>query len=70
MIFKGRDNLSRLVIFLHFSCVKEGTLQGSPLLPLSEGHDFVRYADDFIVRVRTELAAEQVMNNLAGFIEN
>lgn len=62
----------------------KGTPQGSPLSPLlsnivldeldkeleRRGHCFVRYADDLIIMVGSELSAERVMKSLSGFIEN
>lgn len=61
----------------------KGTPQGSPLSPLlsnivldgldkeleRRGHSFVRYADDIIIMVGSELAAERVMRSLTKFIE-
>jgi len=61
----------------------KGTPQGSPLSPLlsnivldeldkeleRRGHCFVRYADDIIIMVGSELSAERVTNSLTKFIE-
>jgi len=33
------------------------------------GHHFVRYADDFLVLVKSAEAAERVMNSLTRFVE-
>lgn len=62
----------------------KGTPQGSPLSPLlsnivldeldkeleRRGHRFVRYADDIIIMVGSELSAERVMASLSRLIEN
>jgi RNA-directed DNA polymerase len=62
---------------------EEGTPQGSPLSPLlsnvylddldreleQRGHRFVRYADDITIYVRSERAAERVMEGTARFVE-
>ena len=62
----------------------EGTPQGGPLSPLlsnivldeldkeleKRGLRFVRYADDFVVYVRSKKAAERVMQSVTGFIEH
>jgi RNA-directed DNA polymerase len=61
----------------------EGMPQGGPLSPLlsnlvrdaldgeleRRGHRFVRYADDFVVMVRSKRAAERVFASLCSFIE-
>ena len=61
----------------------QGTPQGSPLSPLlsnivldeldkeleSRGHRFVRYADDLIIMVNSELSAHRVLGRIIGFIE-
>jgi RNA-directed DNA polymerase len=62
----------------------QGVPQGGPLSPLlanivldpldkeleRRGHRFARYADDFIVMVRTAAASQRVMRSLTGFIED
>ena len=62
----------------------EGTPQGSPLSPLlsnivldeldkeleHRGHKFVRYADDFNIYVRSQVAGERVMESVSNFIES
>jgi len=61
----------------------EGVPQGGPLSPLlanimlddldqeleQRGHRFARYADDFIIVVKSKRAAERVMSSISGFIE-
>lgn len=61
----------------------KGTPQGSPLSPLlsnivldeldkeleRRGHKFVRYADDMIILVGSQKAAERVMKSVTDFIE-
>ncbi|MGO9163149.1 MAG: group II intron reverse transcriptase/maturase [Streptosporangiaceae bacterium] len=61
----------------------EGTPQGSPLSPIlpdimlddldrelwQHGHRFVRYADDLRVFVRSERAAQRVLDSVCGVIE-
>jgi len=61
----------------------EGMPQGGPLSPLlsnlvldaldkeleQRGHRFVRYADDFVVLVKSERAAQRVFASLCRFIE-
>jgi group II intron reverse transcriptase/maturase len=62
---------------------EQGTPQGSPLSPLlanvmlddldrelgSRGHRFVRYADDVMVYVESERAAQRVMASITQFVE-
>ena len=61
----------------------QGVPQGGPLSPLlanitldpldkeleRRGHKFARYADDFLVMVKSEKAAERVMASLTKFVE-
>ena len=61
----------------------QGVPQGGPLSPLlanitldpldkeleRRGHRFARYADDFLVMVRSAKAAERVMASLTRFVE-
>ena len=61
----------------------EGTPQGGPLSPLlanlllddldkeleKRGHRFVRYADDFIILVKSLSAAERVMTSISRFLK-
>lgn len=63
---------------------QKGTPQGSPLSPLlsnivldeldkeleKRGHRFVRYADDFLIFVRSQKASERVKESIGKFIEN
>ena len=60
----------------------EGTPQGGPLSPVlsnivldeldkeleRRGHRFVRYADDFVIYLRSEKAAQRVMESITRFI--
>jgi RNA-directed DNA polymerase len=60
-----------------------GTPQGSPLSPLlsnillneldkeleNRGHKFCRYADDFVILVKSQKSAERVMGSICGLIE-
>lgn len=62
---------------------EEGTPQGGPLSPLlsnillddldkeleKRGHQFVRYADDCNIYVRSRRAGERVMESVGGFLE-
>jgi len=61
----------------------QGTPQGSPLSPLlsnillneldkeleRRGHNFCRYADDFVIFVKSEKAAQRVYDSVVNFIE-
>jgi len=61
----------------------QGTPQGSPLSPLlsniilneldkeleRRGHSFCRYADDFVIFVKSEKAAQRVFDSVVSFIE-
>src|SRR5690606_18539756 len=62
---------------------REGVPQGGPLSPLlsnivldlldkeleRRGHDFVRYADDFVIVVSSMRAGERVMASIKRFVE-
>jgi len=62
----------------------KGTPQGSPLSPLlsnivldeldkeleKRGHNFVRYADDFSIFVRSQRAGERVMESVCSYLTN
>jgi len=62
---------------------RKGVPQGGPLSPLlanillddldkeleHRGHRFVRYADDFIILVKSQRAGERVMNSVRRFLE-
>ena len=61
----------------------EGAPQGGPLSPIlanvylnqldreleKRGHRFIRYADDFIIFVKSPRAGERVMTNITAFLE-
>ncbi len=63
---------------------EEGTPQGGPLSPLlsnivldeldkeleRRGHRFVRYADDIVILVRSQLAGERVLRSITRYITN
>ena len=62
---------------------KEGAPQGGPLSPIlanvylnmldreleSRGHRFIRYADDFVIYVKSKRAGERVMESITEFVE-
>lgn len=62
----------------------EGTPQGGPLSPIlanvylnkldreleKRGHRFIRYADDFVIYVKSPRAGERVMTSVKNFIED
>ena len=62
---------------------RQGVPQGGPLSPLlanimlddldkeleRRGHRFVRYADDFVILVKSQNAGERVMNSITRFLE-
>lgn len=61
----------------------EGAPQGGPLSPIlaniylnkldreleRRGHRFIRYADDFVIYVKSKRAGERVMDSITGYIE-
>jgi RNA-directed DNA polymerase len=63
--------------------VQEGVPQGGPLSPLlanimlddfdkeleARGHRFARYADDFIILVKSKLAGERVMRSVRNYLQ-
>lgn len=63
---------------------REGVPQGGPLSPLlanimldpldkeleRRGHKFARYADDFIILVRSQRAGERVLRSIAQYLQN
>ncbi|WP_329602847.1 group II intron reverse transcriptase/maturase [Terrilactibacillus tamarindi] len=62
----------------------EGAPQGGPLSPIlanvylnkldreleKRGHRFIRYADDFVIYVKSKRAGERVMDSITSYIEN
>lgn len=62
----------------------KGAPQGGPLSPIlanvylnmldreleKRGHRFIRYADDFVIYVKTRRAGERVMDSITQFLEN
>lgn len=62
----------------------EGAPQGGPLSPIlanvylnmldmelkKRGHRFIRYADDFVIYVRSKRAGERVMESITHYLEN
>lgn len=62
----------------------EGAPQGGPLSPIlaniylnkldreleERGHRFIRYADDFVIYVKSKRAGERVMDSITSYIEN
>lgn len=67
-----------------FEQSRKGTPQGGPLSPLlaniylneldkvltSRGHQFVRYADDCNIYVKSKRAGQRVLESISGFLEN
>ncbi len=67
----------------YYTETESGTPQGGPLSPLlanvylhqldreleRRGHKFVRYADDFVIYVKTKRAGERVMESVTTFVE-
>lgn len=66
-----------------YSETREGVPQGGPLSPLlanimldpldkeleKRGHQFARYADDFIILVKSQRAGERVLSSISRFVE-
>ncbi len=62
----------------------KGCSQGSPLSPMlsnivlneldqeleKRGHRYCRWADDFLILLKSERAAKRVMEGIAGYLEN
>ncbi|GAB2585381.1 group II intron reverse transcriptase/maturase [Nitrincola alkalisediminis] len=67
-----------------FQETREGVPQGGPLSPLlanitldpldkeleKRGHTFARYADDFIILVKSQRAGERVLHNVTKYLSN
>ena len=79
----GRYLRAGVMIDGHIEPTREGVPQGGPLSPLlanivlddldrmldQRGHAFARYADDFVILVRSERAAQRVMAGVCTFLE-
>ena len=78
----GRYLRAGVMVDCHLQPSAEGTMQGGPLSPLlanvllddldkeleSRGLRFVRYADDFLIFVRSELAASRVFTSVERYL--
>ncbi|EKE15390.1 MAG: hypothetical protein ACD_12C00037G0003 [uncultured bacterium] len=78
----GKYLRSGVVVNGKFQSTKEGVPQGSPLSPLlgnivldgldkeleKRKHQFARYADDFIILVKSKRAGERVMKSITRFL--
>lgn len=67
-----------------FHETREGVPQGGPLSPLlanimldpldkeleKRGHPFARYADDFMILVKSQRAGERVLKSITGYLES
>jgi RNA-directed DNA polymerase len=79
----GKYLRAGVIVNGQFEQTRKGVPQGGPLSPLlanivlddldkeleRRGHRFVRYADDFIILVKSQRAGERVMTSVRRFIE-
>jgi len=79
----GKYLRAGVVISGRLQATRKGVPQGGPLSPLlanillddldkeleQRGHKFVRYADDFIILVKSQRAGERVMRSVQRFLE-
>lgn len=79
----GKYLCAGVIVNGQFQQTRKGVPQGGPLSPLlanivlddldkeleRRGHRFVRYADDFIILVKSQRAGERVMTSVKRFIE-
>jgi RNA-directed DNA polymerase len=79
----GKYLRARVVVKGRLQQTREGVPQGGPLSPLlanillddldkeleKRGHKFVRYADDFVILVRSERAGQRVKESVTRFLE-
>lgn len=80
----GKYLRAGVVVNGRLEATRKGVPQGGPLSPLlanillddldkeleRRGHRFARYADDFVVMVRSRRAGERVMASITRFLEN
>jgi RNA-directed DNA polymerase len=80
----GRYLRAGMLVGEHIEPSEVGTPQGGPLSPLlanilldqldrelqRRGHRFVRYADDMIILVKSERAAQRVMQSITRYLEH